>query len=186
MNIMTPGITKAGTGLDGITWNILGQTYVPKQLSENSFAWHATFPPGTFVPPHIHPTQDEFIYMLDGRFRSRPRRRRDFVAMTGDLGIASADEQSARHLQQNRPDGEVLFLGDADAQALRPVLGRFTAMKEHIAARSRRAVWPRGRSRRSCRHRNKRRRLRVFFDRGSKPSHAALLTCSRAKPALDA
>ena len=68
MSAMTGGVTKAGTGIDGISWNILGQTYVPKQLSENSFAWHATFPPGTFVPPHIHPTQEEFIYMLDGRF----------------------------------------------------------------------------------------------------------------------
>ena len=64
MQAMTVGITRAGTGLDGIVWNILGQTYVPKQVCENSFSWHATFPPGTFVPPHIHPTQDEFIYML--------------------------------------------------------------------------------------------------------------------------
>ena len=70
---MTPGITKAGTGIDGIVWNILGQTYVPKQLSEYSFSWHATFPPGTFVPPHIHPTQDEFIYMLDGSSISSSR-----------------------------------------------------------------------------------------------------------------
>ena len=81
---MTPGITKAGTGIDGISWNILGQTYVPKQVSENSFSWHATFPPGTFVPPHIHPTQDEFIYMLDGRF-DLVLEGREFVATTGDL-----------------------------------------------------------------------------------------------------
>ncbi len=27
---LTAGITKASTGLDGIVWNILGQTYVPK------------------------------------------------------------------------------------------------------------------------------------------------------------
>ena len=67
MQPMTPGITKANTGLDGIVWSILGQTYVPKQLTEQSFAWHATLPPGTFVPPHIHPTQDEFVYMLEGR-----------------------------------------------------------------------------------------------------------------------
>ena len=65
---LTPGITRAGEGLDGIKWNILGQIYVPKSLSETSFSWHATFPPGTFVPPHIHPTQDEFIYMLEGKF----------------------------------------------------------------------------------------------------------------------
>ena len=65
---MAPGITKAGEGIDSISWNILGQTYVPKQVSEASMSWHATFPPGTFVPPHIHPTQDEFIYMLEGQF----------------------------------------------------------------------------------------------------------------------
>lgn len=66
--IMTPGITRAGEGIDSISWNILGQIYVPKQVSEDCFSWHATFPPGTFVPPHIHPTQDEFIYMLEGEF----------------------------------------------------------------------------------------------------------------------
>lgn len=65
---MNAGITQAGQGIDGISWNILGQIYVPKQFSENCFTWHATFPPGTFVPPHIHPTQDEWIYMLEGRF----------------------------------------------------------------------------------------------------------------------
>ena len=67
MKPLTAGVTRANEGLDGISWNILGQTYVPKTLSEDSFSWHATFPPGTFVPPHIHPTQDEFIYMLEGR-----------------------------------------------------------------------------------------------------------------------
>lgn len=64
--IMTPGVTSATSSVQDITWNILGQTYVPKQLSESSLSWHATFPPDTFVPPHIHPTQDEFIYMLEG------------------------------------------------------------------------------------------------------------------------
>ena len=66
MKPLTAGVTKANEGIDAISWNILGQTYVPKMLSEDSFSWHATFPPGTFVPPHIHPTQDEFIYMLEG------------------------------------------------------------------------------------------------------------------------
>ncbi|QCK87101.1 cupin domain-containing protein [Phreatobacter aquaticus] len=84
MQPMTAGITKAGTGLDGIVWNILGQIYVPKQVSESSMSWHATFPPGTFVPPHIHPTQDEFIYMLEGRF-DLVLEGREFVATAGDL-----------------------------------------------------------------------------------------------------
>lgn len=81
---MTPGITRAQDGIDGIRWNILGQAYVPKQLSEHSFSWHATFPPGTFVPPHIHPTQDEFIYMLSGRF-DLMLDGKDAVAEPGDL-----------------------------------------------------------------------------------------------------
>jgi quercetin dioxygenase-like cupin family protein len=67
MKTETAGITRANEGLEGIVWNILGQTYVPKSLSERAFSWHATFPPGTFVPPHSHPTQDEYIYMLEGR-----------------------------------------------------------------------------------------------------------------------
>ena len=61
------GITRANEGMQGITWNILGQTYVPKHCSEHSFSWHATFPPDTFVPPHIHPDQDEYLYILEGK-----------------------------------------------------------------------------------------------------------------------
>jgi quercetin dioxygenase-like cupin family protein len=81
---MMAGITRADEGIDGIRWNILGQAYVPKQLSEHSFSWHATFPPGTFVPPHIHPTQDEFIYMLSGRF-DLMLDGKDAIAEPGDL-----------------------------------------------------------------------------------------------------
>jgi len=40
--------------------------------------------PGTFVPPHIHPTQDEFIYMFEGRLDAVIDGR-DFVATAGDL-----------------------------------------------------------------------------------------------------
>lgn len=65
---MTAGVTRSNSGVDDVSWNILGQIYVPKQRSEASMAWHATLPVGTFVPPHIHPTQDEFIYVLEGRF----------------------------------------------------------------------------------------------------------------------
>ena len=68
MESMTAGVTRADQSIGDISWNILGQTYVPKQVCEASFSWHATFPPGTFVPPHIHPDQDEFIYMLEGHF----------------------------------------------------------------------------------------------------------------------
>jgi uncharacterized cupin superfamily protein len=36
--------------------------------SESCFAFDTLFPPGTFVPPHIHTTQDEFIRVLEGQF----------------------------------------------------------------------------------------------------------------------
>jgi len=63
---MKKGVTKASEGLDGLSWNIVGQTYVPKVLSNDTFVWDATIPPDTFVPPHIHPTQDEWICVLEG------------------------------------------------------------------------------------------------------------------------
>jgi oxalate decarboxylase/phosphoglucose isomerase-like protein (cupin superfamily) len=84
MSSMTAGVTKRNEGIDGMVWNILGQTYVPKQMCESSFSWHATFPPGTFVPPHIHPHQDEFILMLEGRF-DLFLDGKDISASTGDL-----------------------------------------------------------------------------------------------------
>ena len=62
------GITRKGDSLDGVAWNILGQTYKPVQLSDVSFAFDTLFPPGTFVPPHYHPDQDEFIRVLEGDF----------------------------------------------------------------------------------------------------------------------
>ena len=83
MKAMTAGVTKAGKGINNLSWNILGQTYVPKALSETSFSWHALLPPGTFVPPHIHVNQDEFIYVLEGRF--------DLI-LDGKPGTASAGE----------------------------------------------------------------------------------------------
>ena len=60
------GITKAHEGIGGIVWNVLGQAYVPKQVSEASFAWMATLPIESFIPPHIHDTQDEYIFVVDG------------------------------------------------------------------------------------------------------------------------
>ena len=80
---MALSITKAREGPGNIAWNILGQTHVPKEVCEISFAWHATFPPSTFVPPHIHPTRrssftcsSQLELMLDGR---------DALANPGDL-----------------------------------------------------------------------------------------------------
>lgn len=63
---MTQGITAKGEGLDGVSWNVVGHTYKPKIHTDNVMIWHAEVPADTFVPPHIHPTQDEWIVMLSG------------------------------------------------------------------------------------------------------------------------
>jgi glyoxylate utilization-related uncharacterized protein len=66
MGALNPGITPANQGDGGTVWNILGQTYYLKESCDTSFAFEVHGAPGTFVPPHIHPTQDEFIYLLEG------------------------------------------------------------------------------------------------------------------------
>ncbi|MBY5932689.1 cupin domain-containing protein [Tateyamaria omphalii] len=63
---MDSGVVTASSGIENITWNVVGQTYVPKLISPNAFVWHAIIPAETFVPPHIHPTQDEWITVLSG------------------------------------------------------------------------------------------------------------------------
>jgi quercetin dioxygenase-like cupin family protein len=84
MTTMSAGITAVNEGYGNIVWSILGQTYTLKQQTPDSMAWHAVFPDGTFVPPHIHPTQDEFIYVLSGRY-DLWLDGKDFVAKAGDL-----------------------------------------------------------------------------------------------------
>lgn len=59
------GITPAGAGVAGVEWSILGHTYYLKAEGANAFAFETYDPPGSFVPPHVHPTQDEFICVLE-------------------------------------------------------------------------------------------------------------------------
>ena len=114
------GITRANEGMQGISWNILGQTYVPKHCTEHSFSWHATFPPDTFVPPHIHPDQDEYLYILEGKL--------DFMLAGADTSATPGD---LVRLPMGIPHGifnksgqtcENAVLGVADAAAVRSVL----------------------------------------------------------------
>jgi quercetin dioxygenase-like cupin family protein len=60
------GVTRAGEGYAGKSWNILGQLYYPKAVGESTFAFETNSLPGQFVPVHIHPTQDEFILVQEG------------------------------------------------------------------------------------------------------------------------
>ena len=89
-----PDVIGAAASVDDIEWNILGQIYRPKQVSERVFAWHAVFAPETFVPPHIHPTQDEFVYLLEGQL----------TLVTGD-GDQTADPEDLVRLPMGQPHG---------------------------------------------------------------------------------
>ncbi|TWF79592.1 cupin domain [Pseudonocardia hierapolitana] len=62
------GITLAKEGMRKKVWNVLGHTYWMKAASDSSFAFETYDPPGTGVPPHVHPLQDEHIYVLEGVF----------------------------------------------------------------------------------------------------------------------
>jgi quercetin dioxygenase-like cupin family protein len=66
MAALEKGITRNGTGYSGKTWNILGQVYFPKAVTDSTFAFETNSDPGQFVPVHIHPTQDEFILVREG------------------------------------------------------------------------------------------------------------------------
>ena len=66
MTELEKGITKNGLGYKETTWNILGQTYFPKAVTDSTFAFETNSEPGDFVPVHIHPTQDEFILVQSG------------------------------------------------------------------------------------------------------------------------
>jgi len=66
MATLEKGITASGQGYRGKTWNILGQVYFPKAVTDSTFAFETNSDPGQFVPVHVHPTQDEFILVQEG------------------------------------------------------------------------------------------------------------------------
>ena len=62
---LSGGVVRAGQG--DIEWSILGHTYWLKAETAECFAFETLDPPGTFVPVHIHPAQDEFIHVIEGQ-----------------------------------------------------------------------------------------------------------------------
>lgn len=72
-------------GLNDVVWNVVGQTYRPQILTENVFYWRGVAPADTFVPPHIHPTQDEWLTVLDGELEVEfPESETHVVLKKGD------------------------------------------------------------------------------------------------------
>ncbi len=60
------GATAVDSGFEGQKWSILGEPYVPLHMSPSSLLMRAEFGPGSFVPTHVHDTQDEIVYILEG------------------------------------------------------------------------------------------------------------------------
>ncbi len=52
--------------VQGMVWNVMGQIYIPKKLDDERFFWDAIMPMETYIPPHSHSTQDEFLYLVEG------------------------------------------------------------------------------------------------------------------------
>ena len=115
MAALEKGITHNGTGYSGKTWNILGQVYFPKAVTDSTFAFETNSDPGQFVPVHIHPTQDEFILVQDGVLDLKL----DGVWVQSQCRRpgAAAARHSARLFQQVGQTGTRAVLGVADAEA---------------------------------------------------------------------
>ncbi len=103
---MVPSVMASVDAIDNVVWDILGQTYRPKQLSQTSFAFDTLFPPGTFVPPHYHPDQDEFIRVTEGTF-SLWLEGRESVAKAGDIVCLP---MGCKHAIFNKSDADVRAL----------------------------------------------------------------------------
>ena len=114
------GITRDGTGFEGVEWNILGQRYFPKAECDSSFAFETNSDPGQFVPVHIHPTQDEFILVQEGQLEVKldgvwsTAKAGDLVRMPRGIphGYFNKSDKPARALFWVSPAGRLkdLFL----------------------------------------------------------------------------
>ena len=100
------GVTHTKDAFNGRIWNILGQTYTLKHVSDDLMAWHAVLPAGTFVPPHVHLTQDETVAVLSGRLD---------IVHTGGTTAASAGDYV--YLPRNLEHG-IYNNSDEEAHAL--------------------------------------------------------------------
>ena len=109
---LTPGITRTHSEKE---WHILGHTYWLLTDSDTSFAFESYDPPGTLVPPHVHNTQDEFIYVLEGEIELMLDGER-YIAGTGDLvrmpmgvphGVYNNSDAPARTIFWVSPGGKL-------------------------------------------------------------------------------
>ncbi|MCV3243411.1 quercetin dioxygenase-like cupin family protein [Mesorhizobium robiniae] len=114
------GITRDGEGFDGTEWNILGQQYFAKAISESTFAFETNSDPGQFVSAHVNPTQDEFILVQEGELDLKldgqwsKAKARDLVHMPRGIphGYFNKSDKPARALFWVSPTGKLKGLFD--------------------------------------------------------------------------
>lgn len=119
MSDLKGAITRNGEAWHGRELNILGQRYFPKVSCDATFAFETNSEPGQFVPVHIHPTQDEFILVQEGRLELKldgqwhTAKAGDLVRMPRGVphGYFNKSDKPARALFWVSPAGklEVLF-----------------------------------------------------------------------------
>ena len=102
----TVGPISRDKGYKDRRWAVLGQTYVPLHVTEQSASLHATMPPGTFVPMHRHLGQDEMLFLIEGELE---------FDLNGTLFTATAGTQvtlprEIPHAFYNRSDKDALVL----------------------------------------------------------------------------
>ncbi len=116
------GVTKGSESFKDEPWDVVGHTYTPKLLSENAFLWHAVLPAETFVPPHIHNTQDEWITVLEGTLE---------VEFGGEKHVASAGDTV--RMPQGEPHG-IFNRSGAEAKAMFGVApaGKLFQLFQHL------------------------------------------------------
>ena len=85
-----------------------GHRYWLKSDCASCFCFETLDPPGTFVPLHIHPRQDEFIYVLAGEVTLVTNSGAE-VLRAGDCAGFKAGDEDGHHLQNNSGT-EVTFL----------------------------------------------------------------------------
>ena len=122
---------------DGDEWRILGHKYWLRSWSDSCFLFETYDPPGSGIPAHVHPDQDELIYVIEGdvEFELEGRRHR---AGAGDIarlprgiphGYFNVGETASRMIFAVTPAGKLKELFDAlhDLDDLDEVYARSSA-----------------------------------------------------------
>ena len=171
---LVAGITPAGAGQDGVAWNVLGHRYWLKAESAGCFCFETLDPPGTFVPLHVHPRQDEFIYVLEGTFDLQLGEAQ--AAGAAGRSRAHADGHPARLLQQRRRAWPRAVLGQSRGPPQGAVRSPARPHRHRRGDPHLRAA--RGRLRHLSRHAC----TAEILAPGSRPSSPAARACLSARP----